>query len=96
MEICSKKYLFVLDKAKLKKSYNKYHKDHVVFTVSTKEIELLNGASKKLLKLRPGHHDKVRFDIDAMYPAQYNCYQTCINEGYSSSMCTSGCSFLMP
>ena len=66
MEIGNDIYVFVINKAKLKKSHNKNDKDkNVVFTVSTKEIELSNGASKKLLKLRPGHHDKVRFDIDS-------------------------------
>ena len=66
MEIGDNKYVFVINKAKLRKSDNKNDKDkNVVFTVSTKEIELSNGASKKLLKLRPGHHDKVRFDIDS-------------------------------
>ena len=64
MEIGDNKYVFVLDKAKLRKSH-KDHKNHVVFTVSTKEIELSNGASKKLLKLPSGKHDGVRFDIDS-------------------------------
>ena len=66
MEIDDNKYVFVINKAKLKKSHNKNDKDkNVVFTVSTKGFELSNGASKKLLKLRPGHHDGVRFDIDS-------------------------------
>ena len=96
MEIGNDIYVFVIHKAKLKKSHNKNDKDkNVVFTVSTKEIELSNGASKKLLKLRLGHHDKVRFDIDAipyfqMTPAQEAFYQDCVNYGISPSTCLSG------
>jgi len=56
MEIGSKKYLFVLNNTKLN------GKGHVVFKVSTEEIEL---SGKKMLKLPCGHHDSVRFDIDA-------------------------------
>ena len=55
MEIGLKKYLFVIDEAKLN------GKGHVVFKVSTKEIKL---SEKKMLKLPCGHHDGVRFDID--------------------------------
>lgn len=54
MEICNKKYVFVLNKAKLN------GKGHIVFKVSTKEIK----SSKKMLKLPCGRHDMVRFDID--------------------------------
>ena len=56
MEIGNNKYLFVLNKAKLN------GKGHVVFKVSTKEIEL---SEKKMLKIPCGHHDGVRFDIDS-------------------------------
>jgi hypothetical protein len=59
MEIGSKKYLFVLNKAKLN------GKGRVVFKVSAKEIKL---SDKKLLKLPCGHHDGIRFDIDANPP----------------------------
>ena len=55
MEIGLKRYLFVLNKAKINR------KGHVVFKVSTKEIKT---SDKKLLKLPRGHHDRVRFDID--------------------------------
>ena len=55
MEIGNKKYLFVLDKAKLN------GKGHVVFKVSTEEIK---SSDKTMLKLPCGHHDGVRFDID--------------------------------
>ena len=58
MEIGNNKYVFVLDKAKLN------CKDRIVFNVSTKEIVLLNGTSKKMLKIPCEHHDGVRFDID--------------------------------
>ena len=59
MEIGSNNYLFVLNKAKLN------GKGHVVFKVSTKEIK---SSDKKILKLPCGHHDRVRFDIDANPP----------------------------
>jgi len=67
MEIDDNKYVFVIDKAKLKKSHKDHNdhkddKDHVVFTVSTKEIE---SSEKKLLKLPSGKHDGVRFDVDS-------------------------------
>ena len=58
MEIGNNKYVFVLDKAKLN------CKDRVIFNVSTKEIVLLNGTSKKMLKIPCGHNDDVRFDIE--------------------------------
>lgn len=58
MKICSKKYLFVIYEAKLN------NKDRVVFKVSTEEIKLSPGTSKKLLKLPHGRHDGARFDID--------------------------------
>jgi ABC-type amino acid transport substrate-binding protein len=58
MEIGNNKYVFVLDKAKLN------CKDRIVFNASTKEIGLLNGTSKKMLKIPCEHHDGVRFDID--------------------------------
>ena len=71
MEIGNNKYLFVIDEAKLRKGHkdHKDHKDRVVFTVSTKEIEL---SGKKMLKLPCGHHDGVRFDIDSFpwWPVQ--------------------------
>ena len=56
MEIGNKKYLFVIDEAKLNND------DRVVFKVSTEEIKL---SGKKMLKLPCGHHDGVRFDIDS-------------------------------
>ena len=57
MEIGNNKYVFVLDKAKLN------CKDRIVFNVSTKEIVLLNGTSKKMLKIPCEYHDGVRFDV---------------------------------
>ncbi len=62
MEIGNNNYVFILDKAKLN------CKDHIVFNVSTKEIVLLNGTFKKMLKIPCGHHDGVRFDIDCVFP----------------------------
>jgi hypothetical protein len=58
MEIGNHKYLFVIYEAKLNS------KGHVVFNVSTKEIDFLEN---KILKLPCGRHDGVRFDIDS-YP----------------------------
>ena len=72
MEIGNKKYLFVIDEAKLSKG-------RVVFKVSTEEIKLSSGTSKKLLKLPRGHHDGVRFDIDeAVEPIPAFCYGVCL------------------
>ena len=78
MEIGFKKYLFVLDKAKLK------GKDNVVFKVSTKEIKL---SDKKMLKLPRGHHDGVRFDIDYNITAPDLCsnIQYVTGSGYLSN-----------
>jgi hypothetical protein len=90
MQIGSKKYLFVINKAKLNS------KGHIVFKVSTEEIKL---SDKKMLKLPRGHHDGVRFDIDGGGLMQqpctpgsnpgacpgYNCDYTCIG-----SICTPG------
>jgi len=59
MEIGNNKYVFVIHKAKLN------GKGHVIFKVSTEEIKLSSGTSKKMLKLPRGHHDGVRFDIDS-------------------------------
>jgi ABC-type amino acid transport substrate-binding protein len=58
MEICNNKYLFVIDKVKLNGNC------HVVFKVSTKEIE---SSDKKRLKLPLGRHDRVRFDIEGAF-----------------------------
>ena len=70
MEIGFKKYLFVLDKAKLNS------KGHVVFKVSTEEIKL---SEKKLLKLPRGHHDGVRFDIDSRNRITLNVNEIILN-----------------
>jgi len=61
MEIGYKKYIFVINKAKLNKD------GHVVFEVSTKEIKLSNDTSKELLKIPHGHYKNVRFDIDFLF-----------------------------
>lgn len=58
MEIGNHKYAFVIYKAKLN------GKGHVVFKVSTEEIKLSNGTSKKMIQLPCGKYDGVRFDID--------------------------------
>ena len=51
-------YAFVIHKA-----YFDSH-DRVVFTVSTKEIQLANNCSKKLIKIPCGKFTNMRFDID--------------------------------
>ena len=58
MEIGNHKYTFVIHKAKLNR------KGHIVFKVSTEEIKLSNGTSKKMIQLPCGKYDDVRFDID--------------------------------
>jgi hypothetical protein len=58
MEIGNHKYVFVIHKANIN------CKGHIFFKVSTEEIKLSSGNSKKILKLPCGHHDGVRFDID--------------------------------
>ena len=72
MEIGNNKYVFVIHKAKLN------GKGHVVFKVSTKEIDL---SEKKMLKLPHGHHDRVRFDIDSTTTVY--CYGDGNNPGAS-------------
>ena len=49
--------------------------DRVVFTISTKEIQLANNCSKKLIKIPCGKFYNMRFDIDAaqnVYGIVYN------------------------
>jgi hypothetical protein len=70
MSIGSKFYIFVINKAKINKD------EHVVFKVSTEEINLVGDTPEKMLKLPQGHYDNVRFDIDngpwcLMVPANY-------------------------
>ena len=51
-------YAFVIHKAYLDRH------DRVVFTVSTKEIQLANNCSKKLINIPCGKFKNMRFDID--------------------------------
>ena len=51
-------YAFVIHKAYLDRH------DRVVFTVSTKEIQLATNCSKKLIKIPCGKFKNMRFDID--------------------------------
>jgi len=55
MEIGKKKYIFVINEAKIN------YKSRVVFKVSNEEIKLLSGTSKKI---HQGSFHNVRFDID--------------------------------
>ena len=47
--------------------------DRVVFTISTKEIQLANNVSKKLINIQPGCYNNMRFDIDEILCAC--CYE---------------------
>ena len=60
-------YAFVIHKA-----YFDSH-DRVVFTVSTKEIQLANNCSKDLIKIPCGKFTNMRFDIDAAEDCDW-CY----------------------
>jgi hypothetical protein len=53
-------YAFVIHKAHLDRH------DRVVFTVSTKEIQLANNCSKKLINIPCGKFKNMRFDIDTL------------------------------
>lgn len=59
MRIKNNSYIFAINKAYFKNN-------HVVFKVSTKQINLEHKNNKKLIKLPCGHHNGVRFDIDAL------------------------------
>lgn len=82
MEIGNKKYIFVLNKVKINSN------GHVVFKVSTKEIK---SSDKKILNFPRGHHDGVRFDIDASPSATCNSPVTvgpgCIIQGQPTTCC---------
>lgn len=65
MEIGNDKYVFVIHKAKINDNGN------MVFSVSTNEINLLGGTSKKMIKLLCGRYDGVRFDIDSAPSLSY-------------------------
>ena len=73
MEIGNHKYVFVIHKANINS------KGHIFFKVSTEEIKLSSGTSKKILKLPCGHHDGVRFDIDATSCNSSFVYASCID-----------------
>jgi hypothetical protein len=51
----------------IRKVYFDSH-DRVVFTISTKEIQLQNNCSKKLVKIPCGKFYNMRFDIDFLNP----------------------------
>jgi hypothetical protein len=58
------------------KAYFDRH-DRVVFTVSTKEIQLANNCSKDLIRIPCGKFKNMRFDIDSnTSDCVQNCYQT--------------------
>jgi hypothetical protein len=59
-------YAFVIRKA-----YFDSH-DRIVFMISTKEIQLANNCSKKLINIQPGCYNNMRFDIDDS-PASVTC-----------------------
>ena len=66
MEIGKKKYIFVINEAKIN------YKIRVVFKVSNEEINLLSGRTSK--KIPQGSFHNVRFDIDDL-----TCW--CVNDG---------------
>ena len=61
-------YAFVIRKA-----YFDSH-DRIVFTVSTKEIQLANNCSKKLTEIPCGKFCNMRFDIDNNEDAFWTCF----------------------
>jgi ABC-type Fe3+/spermidine/putrescine transport system ATPase subunit len=63
METADKEqYAFVIRKAYFDSN------NRVVFTISTKEIQLANNCSKKLIKIPCGKFYNMRFDIDFLNP----------------------------
>ena len=82
MEIGNHKYVFVIHKAKLN------GKGHVVFKVSTEEIKLSNGTSKKMIQLPCGKYDDVRFDIDYDWLDCLGCIAGGVVFG---GVCVAGC-----
>jgi hypothetical protein len=56
------------------KAYLDRH-DRVVFTVSTKEIQLANNCSKDLIRIPCGKFTNMRFDIDA---SEEKCTAYCL------------------
>ena len=64
------------------KAYLNSH-GRVVFTVSTKEIQLSNNCSKKLIQIPCGKFNNVRFDIDDKEcPLDANGFKINCNVGY--------------
>ena len=75
-------YAFVIHKAYLDRH------DRVVFTVSTKEIQLATNCSKKLIKIPCGKFKNMRFDIDANGDS---CADICSVAGPFVASCFSIC-----
>lgn len=81
MEIGKKKYIFVINEAKIN------YKNRVVFKVSNEEIKLLSGTSKKIPQ---GSFHNVRFDMDDLICVCYDFNGTCITEngpGFACNEC---------
>ena len=98
MKIGNHKYVFVIHKANIN------CKGHIFFKVSTEEIQLSSGTSKKILKLPCGHHDGVRFDIDAISCNSYivlsyayaSCLDTANKENGTNLICFEDCNKTYP
>ena len=78
-------YAFVIHKAYLDRH------DRVVFTVSTKEIQLANNCSKKLIKIPCGKFTNMRFDIDA---SEEECTAYCLATFIFGSLVGTGAFYL--
>jgi len=60
-------YAFVIRKAYFDSN------DRIVFTISTKEIQLSNNCSKKLIQIPLGKFNNMRFDIDEEVGDYFAC-----------------------
>lgn len=78
-------YAFVIHKAYLDRH------DRVVFTVSTKEIQLANNCSKDLIRIPCGKFKNMRFDIDA---SEDECIAYCLALSFFGVIIGSGAFFL--
>jgi hypothetical protein len=79
-------YAFVIRKAYFDSN------NRVVFTISTKEIQLANNCSKKLIKIPCGKFYNMRFDID-----ESDAFWACVAAVYAATggIFTPVCSFLL-
>ena len=76
----AEQYAFVIRKA-----YFDSH-DRIVFTISTKEIQLSNNCSKKLIQIPLGKFNNMRFDIDELYSYDYEAYLRYYVNGFPTGL----------